>query len=73
MKTGDTILLAGRTLKGKNRVREHGTAWTVAAVRGAVDCLGGAPGVLVHPAGAEEALRWVLLDGGPDFNVKETE
>lgn len=73
MKTGDTLILTGRTRKGKNRVREHGTAWKVADVRGAVDCLAGAPGALIHPILDETPIRWVELDGGPDFNLEGEE
>lgn len=29
VKVGDVLILKGRTLKGKNRVREHGERWKV--------------------------------------------
>lgn len=48
MNVGDVITLAGKTQKGKNRVREHGERWLVREIDNSV--LGKNLGYLVCPA-----------------------
>ncbi len=71
MRHGGTIELAGKTRKGKNRVREHGATWVVARVQDSVKVLGGVGGALIHPVGNTVQLRWIEMDGGPDFELIE--
>ena len=69
---GDVIVLRGKTLKGKNRVREHGERWVVREVDHSV--LSPNLGLLVRPEGSNNPdaySRWVRTvgNGDPDFEI----
>lgn len=49
MNVGDVITLRGKTLKGKNRIREHGDKWIVCEVDRSV--ISRNLGILIAPAG----------------------
>lgn len=79
-RAGDPITLAAKTLKGRNRIREHGDRWTVVFV-----CKGMAPlsfssktgtWLLVIPEhddpATSHARRWVHLADDDDFDVTTT-
>ena len=58
------VRLRGRTLKGKNRIREHGDEWIVLNRNNAV--------LLVESTESNPALRdlrWVMGVDDPDFEV----
>jgi len=69
---GKTIRLKGKSMKGKNRVREHGDEWNVNAetdrVLFAKDKSG--PWLYVVPAGKDhdhKAGRWIHATNDLDF------
>jgi len=73
---GRLLTLVGRTLKGKNKIREAGSdEWVVLQVESSVMCLKGNAGLLVAPVtGAGDILRnkarWICADNDLDFEVK---
>lgn len=71
---GKQIHLAGISLKGKNRVREHGERWTVHAETDRVLFAPNRPGpwLFIVPIGRntnDKAGRWILASGDTDFKV----
>lgn len=73
---GTTVILVGKTLKGKNRVRNIGSEWTVIAHTDRVLFSPGKVGNWLHiePVNSssvdrDRLSRWVNLDDDPDFTV----
>lgn len=69
LKIGQRIRLIAKSLKGKNRIREHGDVWTVTDVR-AVACKDGKEAALLYPVNSVDS-RWVALQGDADFEICE--
>lgn len=74
MNIGDIVLLVGKSLKGKNRVREHGDQWEIVDVTRAGKPMGRANGdLLVEPViqsnPQKPEMRWVRPTNDPDFEV----
>lgn len=67
---GNLIHLCGKTLKGKNRVREHGNEWEILFVREKVS-FSSQPGpwLCVRPWGLDNHIRWVHIHQDIDFEV----
>jgi hypothetical protein len=72
---GKKVKLTGKSRHGKNRVREQGEFWEVAAERDTVRFRTSAPGPFiliqsesVGPRGPH--LRWVSIQKDPDFSVE---
>lgn len=69
------LRLQGRTLKGKNKIREAGTdLWEVLLVSQYVPCLNNDVGYLIMPQGAtngQQVSRWIKKVGDVDFIIKE--
>lgn len=75
---GKKIELTGKSQKGKNRVREHGSVWHVLAETDRVLFSPGKPGpwLFVAPNGKgqqDKSSRWVHLNADPDFSIKSLE
>lgn len=67
---GQLVRLTGKSLKGKNRVREHGSLWKVLDCSRQVQCLNLRAGILVCPVTTlDSASRWIEVDGDRDFEV----
>lgn len=68
MKIGEKISLSGKTLKGKNRIREHGSDWTVVQV---VDKVAFSPklGPWLMVTAEDGHGRWVNSMDDTDFIV----
>jgi hypothetical protein len=72
------VRLEGISLKGKNRVREHGSIWNVLEINPSVECLGGKMGFRIESLGETFKLRttrtkdnrWVALAGDENFKVE---
>jgi len=62
-----TFALEGKTLKGKNRIKEHGTIWLVVDVR-RVQCFNNDYGALIVSVQTEHA-RWIRAENDADFNI----
>jgi hypothetical protein len=71
-KIHDMLTLKGKTLKGKNRVREHGENWVVLKVRDSVlfDQRAG-PWLRVAPQSAPSLgqSRWVHATADDNFTI----
>ena len=73
---GNILHLKGKTSKGKNRVREHGTCWVITRITAKVlfsDDRG--PWALVEPEAsqhpnAEHAGRWINLSQDSNFSIE---
>lgn len=63
-----TLHLRGLTLKGRNRIREHGARWRVVREEPATICLRGQPGILVESVATGDA-RWIARHNDRDFAV----
>ena len=73
------MLVEGKTLKGKNKIREAGTnEWKIVRRENSVQSLWGRPGVLIEPLPSissqwrpqRNLRRWVLEIDDPDFTLK---
>lgn len=73
------VRLEGITLKGKNKVRQHGEIWNILETRTRVECLGGKIGFLVESlcntfrvgnGKFNKDKRWVAIQGDVDFKVE---
>ena len=69
----NTVKLVGKSMKGKNRVREHGSVWTVHVITEKV-LFNPQPGpwLFVSPLGRlfqDKASRWVHQTDDQDFIV----
>lgn len=69
----EILTLKGKTLKGKNRIRELGDQWIVCLYRDAVSFSPirrpGGGWLLIAPLANSEMVRWILLNDDPDFKV----
>lgn len=70
---GKTIRLKGKTMKGKNRIREHGDTWTVLAETDKV-LFNPAKGdwLFIAPVGKDQndkSSRWIKSVNDLDFDV----
>lgn len=68
-----TVKLTGKTMKGKNRVREHGPLWVVHVITEKV-LFNSEPGpwMFISPVGTEfqdKSSRWVHETNDTDFIV----
>lgn len=71
------VRLEGISLKGKNKVREHGEIWSVVEINPAAPVLGGKIGYLIESLaetlkiGSQRVRdkRWVALVGDEDFKI----
>jgi hypothetical protein len=59
-----TVTLKAKSLKGKNRIREHGAVWTVEQDAS----FQGQPALLVSTV---KDLRWVMKSNDPNFTIEE--
>lgn len=59
------ITLKGKTLKGKNRIREHGNRWVVVTPADPFH----KDKILIHPEGNSLELRWIHPVNDKDFEV----
>ena len=71
---GKSIQLKGISQKGKNRIRENGTMWTVFAEANSVLFSPGekGPWLFVSPAGQahdHKSSRWIRLYDDKDFSI----
>ena len=71
---GKTIRLKGKTMKGKNRVREHGDMWTVLAETETVLFAPSSKGpwLFAAPVGKnqdDKASRWIHSLTDLDFEI----
>ena len=66
------MILKGKSLKGKNRIRELGEWWDLERTADSVlfDPRPG-PWGLVHPMGIREKSRWIHLTHDADFDIIE--
>ncbi len=69
----NTVILVGKTMKGKNRIREHGSVWTIHAEVEKV-LFNPQPGIwlFVTPFGSEfqsKSSRWIHKTDDKDFSV----
>lgn len=62
-----TVQLKGRTLHGKNKIREHGSLWRVVRQAPSVQALQGARGMLLRAPDGDE--RWVRIPDDDHFEV----
>lgn len=69
---GDKVKLVGKTLRGKNRIGQHGSIWTVDTI-GAADFLvkSERDTFQVAPGEWSRDLRWISLFDDPDFTVEK--
>lgn len=69
--SGDIITLRGKTLKGKNRVREHGSLWRIVSVSTGTRWV--KRGMLniepVEQRGRFPEGRWIMPVNDPDFEI----
>jgi hypothetical protein len=71
------VILEGITLKGKNKIRQHGSTWTVLEIRTRVECLGGKIGYYLESLAdtlklgkeKQKDRRWVAVQDDEDFKV----
>jgi len=73
---GKQIVLVGKTQKGKNRIREHGSVWTVLAETDRILFRPNdkGPWLFVSPEGKnmeDKASRWIRQLDDADFEVKQ--
>lgn len=73
----EKLTLHGKTLKGRNRVRELGTEWLVILYRDSVSFsphrLPGGGWLCVAPIQDTEKTRWIMRVDDPDFVIEKTE
>jgi len=65
---GQTILLEGISLKGKNRVREHGSTWMIKDVWEQVS-FSNIPGPWIRVEAADGNGRWIHISQDKDFRI----
>lgn len=63
------VRLEGISLKGKNKVREHGELWLVLQTRTNVVCLNGGTGYYLEAIG-DKSTRWVAVKNDTDFKIE---
>ena len=70
MKLGDKIILKGKSLKGKNRIGQHGKEWTVIVITPVRVLVKSADKTFKMPDGtwATDA-RWLDLPTDRDFEI----
>lgn len=61
------LILKGKTNKGKNRIKVHGTEWCVVEVRQSVSCVNG-PGMLIRSLSTNDK-RWIAQENDIDFAI----
>lgn len=62
------FILEGKSRKGKNRIREHGSEWELRRSSEAAQCLDGCPGWFIFPTNGQlEDSRWIRQHDDPDF------
>ena len=67
---GKILTLKGKTQKGKNRIREHGTSWQVRMDFKSVPCLDDKPGLFIAPIGDDGSnSRWIRQVDDKDFEI----
>ena len=71
---GKTIRLKGKTMKGKNRIREHGEMWNVLAETDTVLFAPGSKGpwLFAAPVGKnqnDKSSRWIKSVNDLDFDI----
>jgi hypothetical protein len=59
--------LKGISLKGKNRIREHGDTWDVVEDSNNVPCLNNRPGFLIKSPDGD--LRWIAKQDDDNFEI----
>lgn len=60
--TGEFVVVAGISQKGKNRVREHGAVWNVFKVHDNGN-------VMLMSTDGDAYFRWVEAQDDPDFDL----
>jgi len=82
IRVSDLLTLEGKSLKGKNRVREHGSKWVVVKLSDKVSVsqpIGDGPFFLVRPVawpddnGSDDGARWIASQNDPDFSISKCE
>lgn len=76
MNIGQQVRLVGKTLKGKNRIREHGDLWLVSDIREEVISKNGKKAVALVSVKTDEHgwpsdSRWVAVESDDDFTIEE--
>ena len=71
---GKTIRLKGKTMKGKNRIREHGDMWNVLAETDTVLFAPSSTGpfLFIAPPGKDQndkSSRWIKSANDLDFEI----
>ena len=69
LRIGKVITLQGKTLKGKNKVRENGRAWRIVRIEDNVSCLKNGRGILLRPIKKPRNIRWIKVIDDPDFTI----
>ena len=69
------IKLQGKSLKGKNRVRELGSTWAIISEPRPCQCFNGDLGITIVPLDSDrldrhgfDRARWVRVQNDPDFS-----
>lgn len=78
MEIGQQVRLVGKTLKGRNRIHEHGKLWLVSDIRDQVISKNGKKAVALVSVKADEHgwpsdARWVAVENDDDFTIEEQE
>lgn len=61
----EQVTLTSKTLKGRNRIREHGSQWRIIEV-GNPQCFDGAEGLFIEAVEGNHR-RWIRMHDDPDF------
>ena len=73
----EKLTLRGKTLKGRNRIKELGTEWLVLLYRDAVSFSPhrrpGGGWLLLAPVSNTEKIRWIMRVEDPDFFIEATQ
>lgn len=67
---GSTITLRGKSLKGKNRIREHGATWAIVDYSNIAMCFNNQPAWYVRSE-ATGHERWIRQNDDRDFVIME--
>jgi hypothetical protein len=74
MNVGDTLVLSGKTMHGKNRVREQGAKWTVLQLKTAKPHSvfpAGTPVALLAAIDNTDHWRWIRRTNDKNFQIVE--
>jgi hypothetical protein len=60
------LKLTGRTLKGKNKIREHGDVWIIIGSTEQAQCFNNLPATLIQSE-KDKDRRWIKVTNDDDF------